>query len=207
VTRKKDKKAPIPSHTSKDSSSGRGDSRGGRGGRSGRGGPGRGGAALRSRGGTPRGGAFPSTNGHPVRDTANPLASPTTPITPWGDGGVPAANATTDKAPGDTPNSSPEGAGWPNDQQDGVTPSTSSWVDSSSSQLETPPTTTSQSTPPSAWGGTSTSTWGGDTDINGSASSLNVSMNVAPGKVSKTPATSKLSWAQIARWVELLHPG
>ncbi|KAK0189668.1 hypothetical protein F5146DRAFT_1139077 [Armillaria mellea] len=81
----------------------------------------------------------------------------------------------------------------------------SAWVDSSSSLSEAPGVSTGVSTPGSAWTGASTtSTWGGDTDVNGSASSVNVSP--APSKPSKIPATSKLSWAQIARPQEKSTP-
>ncbi|KAK0216073.1 hypothetical protein IW262DRAFT_1397768 [Armillaria fumosa] len=180
VTRKKEKKpTPAPGHAAKESVSGRGDFRGSRGGRGGRGGlPGRGGGA-RGRGGPPRGGA---ANGHVAvvhQGSPTPAGAPTT-----------STSLATEKH-----DASPA----PSD----ATPS--AWADSSSSLSEAPSASTGISTPGSAWTGASTtSTWGGDTDVNGSVSSVNLSP--APSKPSKIPANSKLSWAQIARPQEKLTP-
>ncbi|KAJ7235820.1 hypothetical protein C8J57DRAFT_1452979 [Mycena rebaudengoi] len=171
VTRKKDKKGQTgPGHVSKDSfSASRGDFRGGRGGRGGgRGGSTRGGAAPRSRGGAVR--AAP-TNGHTV-------AAQSPPVSAWADG-----PPTADKTPDST-------AAWGPDIADAAPPPANNWAD----QLDTPSATAT----PSSWGGTSTtttSTWGPDTDVNGSTASL----AVPQAKISKTPLTSKMSWAQIAR--------
>ncbi|TFY56438.1 hypothetical protein EVG20_g8922 [Dentipellis fragilis] len=56
---------------------------------------------------------------------------------------------------------------------------------------------TAASATPSAWGGTSA--WGTDTTVNGSTTPSVKSQPIAQPKPSKTPATSKMSWAQIAR--------
>lgn len=183
VSRKKDKKAPTSAHASKESFSGRGDFRGARGGRGGRGGPGRGGAALRSRGGPPRGGAVngrsPRTGSpHPVNVDVTPSAS-----ADFNDASGPVDASVKSTAA---------------EQQNGVAPSAPSWTEAHP-HLEVPTPTASAG---SSWGAASTtSTWGGDTDVNGSSSSLNV--NVPSSKLaSKSPATSKLSWAQIAKYVD-----
>ncbi|KAJ7160884.1 hypothetical protein C8R46DRAFT_1194293 [Mycena filopes] len=168
VTRKKDKKGP--GHVSKDSfSSSRGDFRGGRGGaRGGRGGPTRGGAAPRARGGISRGAA--PTNGHTPAAPAPPSN-----VNAWADG-PPSSDKTTDAA-----------VAWGTDSSDAA-PAANNWTE----QVDTPSATAT----PSSWGGTSNaSTWGADTDVNGSSASL----AVPQPKVSKTPMTSKMSWAQIAR--------
>lgn len=188
MTRKKDKKPSSTSgHASKDSfSSTRGDFRGGRGGRGGRVGPGRGGAVTRSRGGLPRGAA---TNGHTHRDSAgSPQPSPAINQTStWAE----KTATTTDDKTVDA-SSKPDAGAWATtDSHDTGSATSNSWSD----QLETPSVAT-----PTSWATPSTtSTWGGSTDVNGSTSSMNLA--AAPGKVSKTPATSKMSWAQIARSV------
>ncbi|KAJ6463342.1 hypothetical protein C8R45DRAFT_1080321 [Mycena sanguinolenta] len=137
------------------------------------------GGARGGRGGSTRGGAAPRarggirgaapTNGHTV---ATPTHSPS--ANAWAD-----APLTADKAP-DSTNT------WATESSDPAT--ASNWGES----VDTP----TPSATPSTWGGTtaSTSTWA-DTDVNGSTSSL-----AAPQtKIVKTPATSKMSWAQIAR--------
>lgn len=149
-----------------------------RGGRGGRGGPGRGGAAVRTRGGQPRGGAV---NGRSPR-VASPNPVPTDGTTATETKDVP------DSVDAPTTPAATEQIS----HQNGVTPPVS-WTDSSSSHLETPATSVS-----SSWGAASTtSTWGGDTDVNGSSPSVNVPSN----KVTSKPATSMRSWAQVARYV------
>ena len=187
VSRKKDKKAPSSAHSSKESFSGRGDSRGGRSGRGGRGGPGRGGAAPRGRGGPPQGGAVNGRSPrigspHPTHSDGSPSLS----LEPKD--GTGASGDVMNKI--DTAESTAH--------QNGMTPPAPSWANPPSSHPDIPITT---SVPVSSWGVTSTrSTWGGDIDVNGSSSSLNVNVP-APKVPSKSPATSKLSWAQIARFV------
>ncbi|KAF5376032.1 hypothetical protein D9615_007767 [Tricholomella constricta] len=184
VSRKKDKKPPASAHASKESFPARGDVRGARGGRGGRGGPGRGGAAVRGRGG-PRGGAV---NGRSPRVGSPNQAHPD---------GTPAVS-TEIKDVADSVDASPlaiapEGT----NQQNGVVPPTGR-TDASSSHLTTPALSTS-----SSWAGASTtSTWGGDTEPNGSSASV----NVPSSKLVSKPATSKLSWAQIARPQEKVTP-
>ncbi|KAG6853852.1 hypothetical protein C0991_000613 [Blastosporella zonata] len=177
VSRKKDKKAPTPAHASKETFPPRGDARGARGGRGGRGGSGRGGA-VRGRGGPPRGGAV---NGRSPRvDSPNSAQV---------DGVV--APSTTAKDATDSADASVEPvAPEPASHQNGVVPS-AGWAEASSSQAATPSVSTSTS-----WAGASTtSTWGADTEPNGSTPSV----NAIPSKPVSTPATSKKSWAQIAR--------
>ncbi|KAJ7153590.1 hypothetical protein C8R43DRAFT_1002676 [Mycena crocata] len=137
------------------------------------------GGSRGGRGGSTRGGAAPRSRGA-IRGGAAPTNGHThsvqvpaqpSPVSTW-------ADATADKAPDSA-------AAWGTDSADAA-PSSSNWAE----QLDTPSATAT----PSSWGGTSTtSTWGGDTDVNGSTTSL------AAPKVSKTPLTSKMSWAQIAR--------
>ena len=187
VSRKKDKKPPSSALPApKDPFSSRGDSRGARGGRGGRGGLGRGGA-VRGRGGPPRGGAINGRSPragspHPVHTDGVP-----SPLPDSKDGTGVGGDLTTKKP-------IPEVS----THHSGMTPVAPGWTDPSSSHLDVP-TPTSVSV--SSWGATSTtSSWAGDTDLNGSSVSLNV--NVPSTKVpSKSPATSKLSWAQIARCV------
>jgi hypothetical protein len=183
VSRKKDKKPPSSAQASKETFTPRGDSRGGRGGR---GGSGRGGAASRGRGGPPRGG---NVNGrspragspHPVHIDGVPSPLPES------KNGTGASGDTTTKS--DILESTTH--------QNGLTPAAPSWTDSPSSHLDAQ---TSTSVSVSSWGTTSTPPWGGDTDVNGSP--LSLSVNVPSSKApSKSPATSKLSWAQIARCV------
>ncbi|KAJ7222485.1 hypothetical protein GGX14DRAFT_663933 [Mycena pura] len=174
VTRKKDKKAHAPAHASKDSvSSTRGDFRGGRGGaRGGRGGSTRGGVASRSRGSV-RGAAPVNGHAHTHHTSTAPAQSSS-------------SNAWADRQTG-TDKTSDSSVAWSSDPPIPALPS--NW----SETVETP----TPSATPSSWAGTSTtSTWVGDNDVNGSATSSPV---VSPPKVSKTPATSKMSWAQIAR--------
>ena len=176
VSRKKDKKLPTPTHTSKPSTSGRGDSRGARGGRGGRGGAGRGGPTARGgRGGSSKSG----TNGHaPHADSPHSSHS----------------GAVTNGSPSDCADGKPDA---PNkisnelhEQQNGFTPSTSEWTDSPL-QPENPTTTATVS------GNSMASTWGHTTEANGNTATH----AAAPRQASKTPATSKLSWAQVARYV------
>lgn len=181
MSRKKDKKAPTSAHATKESFSGRGDFRGARGGRGGRGGPGRGGAALRSRGGPPRGGAVNGRN--PRTDSPHPGSTDITPSA--------SADFNDAAASVDAPIKSTSA-----EQQNGVAPSIPSWTEAHP-HLEVP---TPSASVGSSWGAASTtSTWGGDTDVNGSSSSLNV--NAPANKLASKPATSKLSWAQIAKYV------
>ncbi|KAG6808774.1 hypothetical protein H0H92_002954 [Tricholoma furcatifolium] len=178
VSRKKDKKAPASAHASKESFSARGDSRGARGGRGGRGGPGRGGATGRGRGGPPRGGAV---NGRSPR-----VGSPTSAQV---DG--PAASTASKDAPDSADASAPEPVvpEPTTTQQNGVA-SQSAWTDASSSQPG------SSSLPASSsWAANASSTRASDNEPNGSAPSV----SAAPTKPVSTPATSKKSWAQIAR--------
>ncbi|KAF8064124.1 hypothetical protein FPV67DRAFT_1503608 [Lyophyllum atratum] len=177
VSRKKDKKAPSSAQGSKESIPPRGDFRGARGGRGGRGGPGRGGAALRGRGGPPRGGAV---NGRsPRAGSPKPAHADGTP-TPSSD-----HQDVSDSADAPTP-VVPEST----THQNGVVPAVG-WTEASSSHITAP----GLSTPSSRGGASTTSTWGGDTEPNGSSASA----NVPPSKSVSKPATSKLSWAQIAR--------
>ena len=184
VHRKKDKKHQNPVQDSKDRNPhrDRADSRGGRG----RGG--RGGRGSYSRGGAPsRGGQ----NGHRVQSfsRSEPVDSTT---------------SGTDNAGPTTPASKDENA-----------PSTYTWgsdltpvdqVQDFSSQ--TTSTGWGESTP--AWGestpgwGESTQTWGVDTKPNGTPSPAVqakplTSVPGPPKPTPKTPANSKLSWAQVAR--------
>ena len=57
-------------------------------------------------------------------------------------------------------------------------------------------------TPHAAWGSSTPATWGGSNAPNGVASPAAPIQRVATPKVAKTPATSKMSWAQIARYVK-----
>ncbi|KAJ3997254.1 hypothetical protein F5050DRAFT_1446437 [Lentinula boryana] len=179
VSRKKDKKA---GHTPKDSfpsaSPSRGDSRGGRGGaRGGRGGPARGGA-MRARGDF-RGGRGGHANGHVSRTSS------------------PAVGQHVDNKAGDAHKSSIDAA---NEVTSSISPTPASWADVP--KPEEPSTS-------SAWGGSSAwSNVDSATDnnhhvnLNGSSSGA-TNQNQAPPlstkQISKIPATSKLSWAQIAR--------
>ncbi|KAG6843950.1 hypothetical protein H0H87_011456 [Tephrocybe sp. NHM501043] len=177
VSRKKDKKAPASAPASKETFTPRGDSRGARGGRGGRGGPGRGGAAMRGRGGPPRGGAV---NGRSPRvDSPNPTQAD----------GVTAAPSAAKDAPDAADASADPVVPEPAIQQNGTAPS-AGWGDSSSSQA-----TPSVSTSTSRAGASTTSTWGADTEPNGSTPSV----HAVPSKPVSNPATSKKSWAQIAR--------
>lgn len=189
VTRKKDKKAP--GHASKDSfsTSERGGSRGARGGRGGRGGPGRGGAAG-GRGFGARGGhrdSLPRAQHAPAPAAAaqQPSTSDAAPPTQNGTDGV-TADAALTPAWGE---SAPEqdgggGGGW------GSATDTETQVAPSSNWAETP----------------STSAWGAESTVNGSAAASPAvqSKSLAPKPAAKMPATSKLSWAQIARCARLL---
>ncbi|KAJ3836205.1 hypothetical protein F5878DRAFT_625779 [Lentinula raphanica] len=190
VSRKKDKKA---GHTPKDSisspPSARGDFRGGRGGaRGGRGGSARGGAA-RARGDF-RGGRGGHANGHVSRTSS------------------PAVGQHVDDKAHDEPKNTIDGASE-------VPPSTSqtpaTWTDTAKPE---------ESSTSSAWGGSSawaqgTADSAGDkhvphVNINGSAPAAPV-QNQPPAplsakQISKSPATSKLSWAQIARAQEKPPP-
>ncbi|KIK54654.1 hypothetical protein GYMLUDRAFT_897734 [Collybiopsis luxurians FD-317 M1] len=192
VSRKKDKK---PVHASKDSFSSapptRGDFRGGRGGaRGGRGGPARGGGAVRGARGDFRGGRGGHSNGH--SRTSSPAV------------GQSIDNKATDA-------SKPVVENIVNDS----TPSTWNEVSKAEDIPSTSGLAPSGSTT-SAWGApTITNAWGtqdtasdatsvhANTTVNGStsATSPNASAptSVSAKPISKSPATSKLSWAQIAR--------
>jgi hypothetical protein len=175
VSHKKDKKAPINTHATKPPISARGDFRGGRGGR---GGPGRGGAATRGRSALPRG----SANGHHPDGTRPYSVSP--------------ANAAA-LGPTDASYLGAEESTRPpltdSHDQNGLTASTSAWTDTSS-QPETSTLATSISANGSTWGATDSFS----TEVNGAIPVANIPVSKV---VSKTPATSKLSWAQIARSV------
>ncbi|KAJ3872497.1 hypothetical protein F5051DRAFT_456553 [Lentinula edodes] len=175
VSRKKDKKG---GNTPKDSApSPRGDFRGGRGGaRGNRGGSARGGAG-RPRGDF-RGGRGGHANGHVPR-TSSPAVSQHV-DDKGGDALKPSVNAASE-----------------------ATPSTSqtpaSWTDAAKPE---------ESSASSAWGGSSA--WGNtDADpdnalpahVNGSTfgTSIQAASPLSAKQISKSPATSKLSWAQIAR--------
>ena len=149
----------------------------GRGGRGGRGGPGRGGAATRGRSALPRG----STNGHFLHTDGKRPSS------------VPPANATpksTDASQLGGEDSIPTES---HDQQNGLTASISTSTDTSS-RPETSTLATSISTNSSAWG--ATDSFSAETSVPTPVTNIPVSK-----PASKTPATSKLSWAQIARFV------
>ncbi|GBE87142.1 hypothetical protein SCP_1003890 [Sparassis crispa] len=185
VNRKKDKKPTTsPSLQSKEPSSPRsGEFRGARGGRGGRGGAGRGGAA---RGSFARG-AHHETNGHlPRRSHGTETAV-----------SKPEASASTTATPVAAPSKLAE---------DGAQTPAEAW--------EHPPseaTTNAAPSTQSAWGTSTPTTWGGDTAVNGSAAHPAHAPSAAPQrpasvKVTKTPATSKMSWAQIARPHEKAAP-
>ena len=176
VTRKKDKKGPSSVQATKESFSGRGDFRGARGGRGGRGGQGRG-SAVRGRGGPPRGGAV---NGRSAWASSPAHAES-------GSSPVPAeAKQVSDVADAPTIPILQESASYPNG------------LKASAGRTDTPSTQPESSTLSisSSWAGTtSASAWGIDTEVNGSTPSLHAPTSKAASK----PATSKLSWAQIAR--------
>ncbi|KAG6867624.1 hypothetical protein C0993_000397 [Termitomyces sp. T159_Od127] len=176
VSRKKDKKAPSSAHASKESFPLRGDTRGGRGGRRGRGGPGRGGA-VRGRGGPARGSAV---NGRSPKVDGN--------SSPQLNGTAPAPTAPKD-APESADASVEPVTQESTSHQNGVAPA--GWTDASSSQIATPSVATSTS-----WGGTgTTTTWVTDAEPSGSLPVV----TPVPSKTVSNPATSKKSWAQIAR--------
>ena len=171
VSHKKDKKAPTTTHAPKPSFSPRGDSRGTRGGRGGRGGPGRGGAITRGRSALPRGHA----NGHhPHTDSTRPSS-----VSPANAAKLGSTDASHLGAGGEGPGPAES------QDQNGLTASSSAWTDISS-QMETSTLATSIS-------------------ANGSAPDSFLAEPVAniplSKMTSKTPATSKLSWAQVARFV------
>lgn len=177
VTRKKDKKA-TPAQT-KDASfqKERSEFRGARGGRGGRGGPGRGGAA---RGTFARGGHH-ETNGFRPKSSQAGDVSVSKRVEE-----VAASDAVTPSTPTNGSAKLAEDAS----QAWGAAPASPAW---DNAPADSTATTTS------AWATSTPSTWGGDAAVNGSASPA-VPANHAPSpKVVKTPATSKLSWAQIAR--------
>jgi hypothetical protein len=195
VTRKKDKK--TPSHApSKDSisisasgSRGEGGFRGGRGGdRGGRGGRGRGGAGgPRGRGGGGRG-AGAAVNGH----VPSSSVSATIPGNSWN--GVVA-----DAAPVNGADAVPDGDSWGSTAPDG------GWGTGASPVPAVPAVATSApgwGAPPTSAPPATSSTWTAETEVNGNGSAVPATpkpkLNTAK---SKTPATSKMSWAQIARYV------
>lgn len=184
VIRKKDKKAP--GHASKDSLSTteRGGSRGARGGRGGRGGPGRGGAAG--------GRGFGARGGH--RDSiprAQHAPAPAPAAAQQSTSDAPTQNGTN----GVTPDATPAPA-WGDSAPDQEGPG---WASATETETTKAPSTNWAETP-------SASAWGADTTVNGSAAaSPSVqSKSLAPKPAAKTPATSKLSWAQIARCARFL---
>lgn len=178
MTRKKDKKAtPAQNSHSKDGSSPRerGEFRGARGGRGGRGGPGRGGAA---RGAFARGGHH-EANGHRFKPS-----QPGDAATPKRVEEVANVDVTTPTTPtnGSAKLAEEAANGW------GTATTNGGWNDV--------PTETTAS---NGWVESSTPATWGSIAANGSA----VPAPSAPAsKVFKTPATSKLSWAQIARLVQ-----
>jgi hypothetical protein len=216
VIRKKDKKPP--SHvSSKDSISmspsgsrgeggfrgGRGGERGGRGG--GRGSTGRGG--QRGRGG--RGGA--AINGHAVSPSVSG-GSGITPGNSWTDianmGATALAPTTTPMDSTDPTPKTPDGESWVSPGQE------TGWGNAAAAAA-------AASAPTPGWGAsaasastaaatpaTTTSAWVADTEARGNGSAVpqqRQAQSQATPKLntvkSKTPATSKLSWAQIARYV------
>ncbi|KII90171.1 hypothetical protein PLICRDRAFT_124097 [Plicaturopsis crispa FD-325 SS-3] len=171
VTRKKDKKQPtsVPTSSSKE---GRGAGAGGRGGRGGRGGPGRGGAVgTRGRGapGGGRGGAV-----HPATNGRHTPSGSTNGTGAWGSPS-PAVNGV---APDAASKPAEEGAPWPEETPAAAAPPAE------------PAPSTSESAAASAWGTTANASTWSEPEVNGKTSA---------SKPTKTPATSKLSWAQIAR--------
>lgn len=176
VSRKKDKKPPISTHTSKPSTPSRGDSRGARGGRGSRGGSGRGGAIIRARGGH----LTAAANGHishngPHSSTSRSLNDVSVSIDSnkanATEAFAKASNESHDQANGIT-TIALEGPD-PGSQADRIIPSTSlsGTIRASAHAPETP-------------------------------NSVAAVHSGTSKQVSKTPATSKLSWAQIARLVK-----
>ena len=172
VSRKRDKKPPMSTHASKPSP-GRGDSRGARGGRGGRGGSGRGGPVTRARG-HPKAAA----NGHISHNGPHPSTSGTLNDV----SSVSSVSIDSSKA-----NSTEVTAKSSSDSHEQANGSTATALDVSdpASKVNSIISSTSLS-----------GTGGHAPEIpNGSA-------NSASRQASKTPATSKLSWAQVARSVE-----
>ena len=170
VTRKKDKKAPSSVQATKELFSGRGDFRGARGGRGGRGGQGRGGA-VRGRGGAVNGrGPRVSSPAHAESGSSPALAE---------------AKQASDVADSPTIPVLPESTSYPNGLK-----ASAGRTDTPSTQPENSAFSTS-----SSWGGAGSAVWGMDSEVNGSIPSL----HAPTSKVASKPATSKLSWAQIAR--------
>ncbi|KAI0920399.1 hypothetical protein AcW1_002154, partial [Taiwanofungus camphoratus] len=177
VTRKRDKKStPTSQSQTKEASAPRerGEFRGSRGGRGGRGGPGRGGAA---RGSFARA-VHHETNGH------RPKPSQGGDATGWKR--TEEASATPGVATPTTPT---------NASQKLVEDASHEWSAPASNGIGTWDTNPSEST--SGWATSTPPVW--DTAVNGSASPAVPAQAPAPIKPVKTPATSKLSWAQIAR--------
>jgi hypothetical protein len=169
VSRKKDKK-PSTTHGSKLSTQSRGDSRGTRGGRGGRGG-------TRGRGGHPKA----SGNGHV------PQAESTSTSAPRGD----ISNGTLEESKPDTITQITKPISESYDQQNGtISSSTSGRTDSSSQTANTIGATSLLGTALSRGHAL-------EGAANGNASQTAHPHATRPP--SKTPATSKLSWAQIAR--------
>ena len=172
VSHKKDKKAPTTTHAPKPS---RGDSRGARGGRGGRGGAGRGSAATRGRS-LPRG----NMNGHhPHTNGTRP--SSVSPANAANLGSTDASHLGGEESVG---HGLPE-----SHDQNGLTASISAWTDTSQPETSTLTTSISAS-------GSTTDNF--PAEVNGTAPVANIPVSKL---ASKTPATSKLSWAQIARFV------
>ena len=175
TSRKKDKKHPTAVQDPKDRNApkDRVDSRGrGRGGRGGRGGFSRGGAPSRG-----------SSGGHRVH--ASGRTEP-----------VDLTTSGTDNVDSSTPIYKDEGA--PSSLSWGSDPALADQAHDFSSQATG--TTWGESAP--AWG-ESTPVWGTDTKPNGIPSPAVQAkpLTPQPRPVPKNPATSKLSWAQIARYV------
>jgi hypothetical protein len=184
VTRKKDKKAAAANQIqSKDAPSARSDSRGGRGGRGGRSSSGRGGANANARGrGSSRGG-YSGANGHSARPN---IASGNSPNQSWGDVAL-ATDGEVDKAHDSS--EVLDDAGW-GTKSDTPATTSSHWADTAAADA----IPTGWATFPAASG------WGNETNSNNSAF-LSGKPSAAQPRQSKTPATSNLSWAQIARYV------
>ncbi|KAG6820533.1 hypothetical protein H0H93_015704 [Arthromyces matolae] len=166
---RKKDKKTPPSAHASKESPARGDTRGVRGGRGGRGGPGRGGA-VRGRSGPSRGGAV-NGRGSRVEIPAPAEADDASSLQPLAKDASESADASAEPV-----------ALEPTGQQNGVATS------ASSSQLISPPAASS-----TALTGTgSAPSWAVESELNGSAA-------LASNKPASTPATSKKSWAQIAR--------
>jgi hypothetical protein len=175
VSRKRDKKPPMSTHASKPSP-GRGDSRGARGGRGGRGGSGRGGPVTRARG-HPKAAA----NGHMSHNGPHPSTSGTLNDV----SSVSSVSIDSNKA--NSAEATAKTASELHDQANGIAATA---LDVSDPALQVNRIISSTSL--SATRGHAPDTPNGNAITHTSVSR----------QASKTPATSKLSWAQVARSVE-----